>query len=124
MYVAKWTKEGGWKSEGVQPFGNLSMPPSAQVLNYGQALFEGMKAHTSAKDRVVLFRPLLNAQRMRNGSQRMSMQELPEKVFLQGVQELVAANKSHVRLLVLFSTFPSVFVAVYGTTGVRGCAQY
>lgn len=96
MYVAKWTKEGGWKSEGVQPFGNLSMPPSAQVLNYGQALFEGMKAHTSAKDRVVLFRPLLNAQRMRNGSQRMSMQELPEKVFLQGVQELVAANKSHI----------------------------
>lgn len=97
MYVTKWTKEDGWKSEGVQPFGNLSMPPSAQVLNYGQALFEGMKAHYSAKDRIVLFRPLLNAQRMRNGAKRMSMAELPEQVFLKGVQELVQANKSHVR---------------------------
>jgi branched-chain amino acid aminotransferase len=96
MYIAKWTKEGGWKSEGVQPFGNLSMPPSAQVLNYGQALFEGMKALTSAKDRIVLFRPLLNAQRMRNGAQRMCMAELPENVFLQGVVEHVEANKSHV----------------------------
>lgn len=97
MYVAKWTKEGGWKSEGAQPFGNLSMPPSAQVFNYGQALFEGMKALTSAKDRIVMFRPLLNANRMRDGAKRMSMAELPEQVFLQGVKELVEANKSHVR---------------------------
>jgi branched-chain amino acid aminotransferase len=97
MYVAKWTQGCGWKSEGVQPFGNLSMPPSAQVLNYGQALFEGMKALTSANDRIVLFRPTLNAKRMRDGAVRMSMAELPEKLFLQGVTELVEANKSHVR---------------------------
>jgi branched-subunit amino acid aminotransferase/4-amino-4-deoxychorismate lyase len=29
---------------------------SVQVLNYGQAIFEGMKAQRSAKDRIVLFR--------------------------------------------------------------------
>lgn len=97
MYVAKWTAENGWKSEGVQPYANLSMPPSATVLNYGQALFEGMKALTSAKGRHVLFRPLMNAQRMRAGAQRMSMEEIPEKVFLQGIKELVTANTSHVR---------------------------
>lgn len=98
MYVAKWTAENGWKSEGVKPYANLSMPPSATVLNYGQALFEGMKALTSAKGRHVLFRPLMNAERMRAGAQRMSMEEIPEKVFLQGIKELVTANTSHVRL--------------------------
>eukprot|EP00892_Ulva_mutabilis_P011705 jgi/Ulvmu1/8907/UM049_0089.1 len=96
MYVAKWTVDGGWKSEGVKPYGNLSMPPSATVLNYGQALFEGMKALTSAKGRHVLFRPLMNAQRMRAGAQRMSMEEIPERVFLQGIKELVTANTSHI----------------------------
>lgn len=97
MYIAKWTAEGGWKSEGVKPYGNLPMPPSATVLNYGQALFEGMKAHTSAKERLVLFRPHLNAARMRAGAQRMAMEEIPERVFLQGIKELVTANSTHVR---------------------------
>jgi branched-chain amino acid aminotransferase len=97
MYVAKWTASTGWTSEGIQPYGNLSMPPSAQVLNYGQALFEGMKALRTADDRVVLFRPLMNAQRMRAGAARMCMAELPEQLFLEGITELVRANITHVR---------------------------
>ena len=99
MYIATWTAEGGWKKKGIEPYGNLSMPPAAQVFNYGQALFEGMKAMTSAKGRVVLFRPHENAKRMRDGAVRMSMPAIPEAVFLEGVAELVAANTSHVRIL-------------------------
>jgi branched-chain amino acid aminotransferase len=97
MYLAKWTQETGWKSHGAVPFGNLSMPPSAQVLNYGQGLFEGMKALTSIDGRVVLFRPVENAKRMKRGAERMSMKPLPHQLFLRGVTELVEANKTHVR---------------------------
>ena len=101
MFVAKWTKESGeWKSEGTQPFGNLSMPPSAQVLNYGQGLFEGMKALTSVNGDIVLFRPTENAKRMKRGAQRMSMQFVPEALYLQGITELVKKNATHVRTLV------------------------
>ena len=40
----------------------------AQVLNYGQSIFEGMKAQRSARGRIVLFRPEENAARMRAGA--------------------------------------------------------
>lgn len=97
MYVAKWTPENGWAPGRIERYGPLSMEPAAQILNYGQGLFEGMKAVTSAKGRVVLFRPADNAERMRQGAARMSMAHLPTAVFLRGVQELVQANLSHVR---------------------------
>lgn len=41
---------------------------SAQVLNYGQSVFEGMKAQRSAKGRIVLFRPEENAARLQAGA--------------------------------------------------------
>lgn len=39
-----------------------------QVLNYGQSVFEGMKAQRSAKGRIVLFRPEENAARLQAGT--------------------------------------------------------
>lgn len=39
----------------------------AQVLNYGQSVFEGMKAQRSEAGRIVLFRPDENAARMMAG---------------------------------------------------------
>ena len=39
----------------------------AQALNYGQSVFEGMKAQRSARGRIVLFRPDENAARMMAG---------------------------------------------------------
>lgn len=56
MYTATWTAENGWTQGQLQPYGPIQMMPSAQVLNYGQAIFEGMKAQRSTKDRIVLFR--------------------------------------------------------------------
>lgn len=79
------------------PYGNIAMPPAAQVLNYGQALFEGMKALSSSKGRIVMFRPRENAKRMAAGAERMCMANLPEDVFLEGVDELVKANAHYVR---------------------------
>ena len=38
------------------------------MLNYGQSVFEGMKAQRSARGRIVLFRPEENAARMRAGA--------------------------------------------------------
>lgn len=66
MYKALWTPETGWQG-GLEPYGPLDLLPSAQVLNYGQSVFEGMKAQRSARDRIVLFRPDRNAARMADG---------------------------------------------------------
>lgn len=66
----------------MQPYGPISLLPSAQVLNYGQAIFEGMKAQRTESGSIVVFRPTCNAERMRNGAERMSMQAPPEDLFV------------------------------------------
>ena len=81
-----------WTTSGLQPYGPLQISPSAQALNYGQAVFEGMKAQRSAKGRIVLFRPDCNAERMAAGAARLSMIAAPEELFLEGVHATVRAN--------------------------------
>jgi branched-subunit amino acid aminotransferase/4-amino-4-deoxychorismate lyase len=112
MFLAKWTKADGWKSEGMVPFGNLSMPPSAQVLNYGQGLFEGMKAVKSADGTILLFRPIENAKRMQAGAERMGMQILPKSIFLQGVADLVTKNATYVRCNLPKNTLVQTYVPI------------
>ena len=60
------------------PYGDISISPSAAVLNYGQGVFEGMKAYRTAKDRIVVFRPDENAKRIGLGAQRMCLEEVPQ----------------------------------------------
>ena len=101
MFVARATlgadgQTWEWKEEGVGPYGALAMDPSAQCLNYGQSIFEGMKAQRTKEGNLVLFRPSENAKRMRDGAARMSMAPPPEDLFLRGVKATVAANAAFV----------------------------
>ena len=66
MYRATFTPEQGW-SGGLEPYAPLQLDPSAQVLNYGQSVFEGMKAQRTPGGNIVLFRPDENAARMMAG---------------------------------------------------------
>lgn len=95
MYVATWTEEGGWQG-GLQPFGNLEVSPAAQVLNYGQGIFEGMKARRSAQDNIVIFRPDMNAARFQDGADRLCMPQVPTEHFIAAVKTLVAEVADYV----------------------------
>ena len=66
MYRAVHTPEQGWQGE-MEPYQCLQIEPAAQVLNYGQSVFEGMKAQRTATGQIVLFRPKDNAARMAEG---------------------------------------------------------
>jgi branched-chain amino acid aminotransferase len=96
MFVAEHTSADGWIKHGMRPYGPLSMDPAAQVLNYGQSIFEGMKAQRTLDDEIVLFRPRDNAARMRAGADRMSMVSPPESLFLEAVTSTVRANSNMV----------------------------
>ena len=69
MYQATFTLEQGWSGQ-LQPYAPLQMDPRAQILNYGQSVFEGMKAQRTAAGNIVLFRPDENAARMMAGAHR------------------------------------------------------
>lgn len=96
MYVATWSPDKGWSKGGLQPYGPLPLLPSAQVLNYGQAAFEGMKAQWSAKNRIVVFRPDMNAARLHAGAERLSMPAVPQDQFVEAVKSIVRANQDYV----------------------------
>lgn len=103
-----------------------------QVLNYGQSIFEGMKAQRTESGQIVLFRPKDNAARMRDGARRMSMMAPDEDLFLQGVVGAVRENADmvppfgkgsmYLRPLLLgtgpilgLGTAPAFTFTVYGT---------
>ncbi|MEL0101242.1 MAG: branched chain amino acid aminotransferase, partial [Euryarchaeota archaeon] len=92
MYMTKTSAEDPWMPGEMRPYGNISISPAAGVLNYGQGLFEGMKAYRTTNDRVVLFRPEENARRMQRGADRLKMPPVPESIFIDAVEQCVQQN--------------------------------
>ena len=43
MLICKY-RDGEWSELEIKPYGPLDMNPGSQILHYGQAVFEGMKA--------------------------------------------------------------------------------
>ncbi|KAL0731044.1 hypothetical protein Bca4012_027138 [Brassica carinata] len=96
MYVAK-CKQGESFSEGkIVPYGDISISPSAGILNYGQGLFEGLKAYRTQVGQITLFRPEQNALRMQMGADRLCMTPPSVDQFLEAVKQTVIANKKWV----------------------------
>eukprot|EP00892_Ulva_mutabilis_P003672 jgi/Ulvmu1/1677/UM115_0006.1 len=92
MYLATSTADGKW-SGGLTQYGPIALEPAAQVLSYGQAILEGLKAQRSmATGEIALFRPQAHARRMRQGARRMCMADLPEDVFMHAVVSTIQAN--------------------------------
>lgn len=92
MYLTETTANDPWMPGSLRPYGAIPMSPAAGVLNYGQGLFEGMKAYRTSKGRVVFFRPEENARRMQRGADRLKMPPVPESVFVDAVEQCVQAN--------------------------------
>lgn len=91
--VVATTKTGQrWESCNVVPYGKLSMEPAATVLNYGQSIFEGLKAFRTEKGRIVTFRPHKNAQRFADGARRMMMPPIPSQMFLEACGLAIKEN--------------------------------
>jgi hypothetical protein len=76
----------------VVPHGPLPLLPSSTVLNYGQGLFEGLKAFRRADNTIVIFRPDKNAARCRKGCARLLMPPVPDATFVEAVSAVAAAN--------------------------------
>lgn len=92
IVIAKSQPGGTWQEPQVKPYGPLPLEPSATILNYGQGIFEGMKAYRTHKGRIVLFRPEMNAKRFADGAERFLMPPVPEDLFLKMCGAAVRAN--------------------------------
>lgn len=94
-FVARWRK-GEWDEGELITDEIMHIHEGSPALHYAQQCFEGMKAQTAKDGRILLFRPELNGERMRNTAERLSMPVVPEALFLRGVKEAVRANAAWV----------------------------
>ena len=90
--VIIWEKDKGWHSAQVIPYGPIMMDPSSAVLHYGQEIFEGIKAYRHEDGSIWTFRPDMNAARLQRSAKRMALPELPEELFVQSLEELIAVD--------------------------------
>ena len=88
--------DGKWGEPTIVPFGNLSLHPATSALHYGQAIFEGLKAQRGDDGEILVFRPDMNAKRFNESAKRMSMVELPEEIFLDGLKALIDLDQEWV----------------------------
>jgi len=84
--------DGPWEPFTLAPYGEIRMPISATALNYGQSVFEGLKAVRGADNRVRIFRVEANAVRMQESARRLSMKTVPIQTFIDGVIRVVRSN--------------------------------
>ena len=95
MLVAEYS-DGAWREPTIRPYGPLPLSPSISALQYGISVFEGLKAYRRPDDRVALFRVRDNARRMQRSAERLAMPPVPERLFCEGIRELVRLDQAWV----------------------------
>jgi branched-chain amino acid aminotransferase len=97
MFLADY-KNGEWTNPRIVPYGNLSLSPATSAIHYGQSIFEGMKAFASSKNNhdITIFRPSDNAARLNRSAVRMAMPEIPEDLFMAGLNQLIEIDRAWV----------------------------
>ncbi|WP_292247071.1 branched-chain amino acid aminotransferase, partial [Mesonia sp.] len=79
------------------PYGPIPMEPSAKVFHYGQAVFEGMKAFKDDNDKVWLFRPEDNFNRINISAERLAMPAFPKEYFFEALETILKLDKDWIK---------------------------
>ncbi|QYH19471.1 branched-chain amino acid aminotransferase [Corynebacterium aquatimens] len=96
MVSIDWTEDEGWHNAQVRAYGPIELDPSTNVLHYGQAIFEGLKAYRHEDGTITTFRPDQNAARFQYSARRLAMPELPEELFIESIKQLVTIDQDWV----------------------------
>lgn len=94
-FVANY-KGGAWDNGTLTEDDKVVINECAGVLQYAQTCFEGLKAYTTEDGHIVMFRPDLNAARMKDSCERLEMPVYPEDKWVEAVAKTVEANAAWV----------------------------
>lgn len=89
--------DGAWQKPQIEPYGPISMDPSAKVFHYGQAVFEGMKAFKDDAGDTWLFRPEENWARINKSSERLAIPDFPKELFFEGLETLLKLDNDWIQ---------------------------
>jgi len=89
-------KNGKWDDGKLVPLGMIQLSPAATILNYGQGIFEGLKALRAKNGKITLFRPEENAKRFNKSAERLLMPSMDTKKFVSCIEKVVKANENYI----------------------------
>jgi branched-chain amino acid aminotransferase len=95
MYESYY-RDARWDEGAIVDFHDIMLSPASNILNYGQGIFEGMKAYYSVKGNIVMFRPDENAKRFVRSAEKLAIPGLTAEKFLDAVRNLVLANRDFI----------------------------
>lgn len=93
LLLIEWKAGQDWCDARIKPYEPFVLDPACTVLHYAQEIFEGLKAYKWDDGRIALFRPEMNARRFNQSAVRMCMPEIPEELFVKGIEQLVSLER-------------------------------
>ncbi|CAL9733663.1 branched-chain-amino-acid aminotransferase, cytosolic [Monosporozyma servazzii] len=93
MLTIEWTQQNGWDSPQIKPYGPLVLDPSAVVFHYAFELFEGMKAYRTKDNKITLFRPEKNMERMNKSASRILLPNFDGEELIKLITKLIEQDK-------------------------------
>ncbi|XP_066120891.1 branched-chain-amino-acid aminotransferase, cytosolic isoform X1 [Saccopteryx bilineata] len=106
MLTIEWSSKFGWEKPHIKPFQNLSLHPGSSALQYAVELFEGLKAYRGVDNKIRLFRPNLNMDRMYQSALRATLPEFDKEELMKCIQQLVKLDQEWVP----YSTSTSLYI--------------
>ncbi|KAJ3330714.1 branched-chain-amino-acid aminotransferase [Blyttiomyces sp. JEL0837] len=92
MLSIEWQASKGWAKPVIQPYGNISLAPSATVLHYAIECFEGMKAYKDKNGKIRMFRPDMNMKRLLRSCERLTLPSFEPTELLECIKELLRVD--------------------------------
>ncbi|MBP2651511.1 MAG: branched-chain amino acid aminotransferase [Firmicutes bacterium] len=96
MFVMDYEKGKGWHNSSIVPYDEFCMYPSAMVLHYGQAIFEGMKAFRTKNNEITLFRPQDYLSRFNRSAEILCIPQMDTKMVHEALKTLIQMDKAWV----------------------------
>src|SRR6185369_10460789 len=125
MLMVEWKTGQGWYDARIEPYAPFVLDPSCTVFHYAQEIFEGLKAYKWNDGRVALFRPEMNARRFNISAERMCMPQVPEELFLGGIEQLVNLERDWIPTAPSTSLYiRPTMIAVEPVLGVKPSDHY
>ncbi|MGY5875348.1 MAG: branched-chain amino acid aminotransferase [Candidatus Thorarchaeota archaeon] len=115
---------GIWQNPQIHAYAPLRIDPAALFLHYGQGIFEGMKAYRR-NNRVLLFRPEENINRLNKSAKRMVMPQVDSDFVLDSLKQLIDIERSWVPTTTGSSLYiRPTMIATEAKLGVRPSNEY
>ncbi|MXQ93976.1 hypothetical protein E5288_WYG018502 [Bos mutus] len=106
MLTVEWSLELGWEKPRIKPLQNLPLHPGSSAFHYAVELFEGLKAFRGVDNKIRLFWPNLNMDRMYRSAMRATLLAFDKKELLECIQQLVKLDEEWVP----YSTSASLYI--------------